>query len=82
MVSNETSLSMLGIKCGAGIQLALDPRGGDILLTASKDRAAKLWNPQHCQCLRKLAAHKGVVSSAVVLRFRWPRATGAPLTPL
>ena len=70
MVSSETSLSMLGVKCGAGIQLVLDRRGGDILLTASKDRTVKLWNPEHGECPRSLAGRQGVVNSAGCLAGR------------
>ena len=41
MVSNETSLSMPGVKCGTSIQLVLDRRGGDLFrfLHSQKRRA-------------------------------------------
>jgi len=75
MVSSETSLSMIYVKRGADIHLVLDRRGGDILLTASKDRTVKLWNPEHGERLRTLAGHQGVVNSA---GFLAGRGVGAP----
>ena len=53
----------------------LDRRGGDKLLTASKDRSVKLWNPERGACLRTLAGHQGVANSA---GFLPGRRVGAP----
>jgi hypothetical protein len=43
---HETTLSLLEVKEELIVQLALDRRGGDLVVTGSSDSTAKLWSAE------------------------------------
>jgi WD40 repeat protein len=60
---HETTLSVLGVENGAVVQLVLDRRGGDLVVTGSSDSTAKLWSAVSGARLGSRKRHGGSVNS-------------------
>jgi len=63
-MSDGQSLDAVRAEDGALLHFVFDQRGGDLLLTASRDATAKIWRPASAECVHVLAEHEGPCTSA------------------